>query len=289
MRTLSRYSFDWESLALRSSRATRPAEDYRLPWSPGVQRWSSRRTATIRSTAITSEAAKNAWDFANGTHFPVSAAREGIVTHVKVSSHSGCESAACVDLANYVVVDHGDGTSLDLPASRRRFARARRAMRSAGAPGATPRQCRIDRLVDRASSALSGQHGAHRRNASLRMRRRRQGLRRRRGGLVDILVQRQVPVDTGFIRRMGRPSAATGAWCSRFRRISKMPSDMRLVTIDRSTAKVVRSSTRRTADRARHRRSQMGRRDRSAINLGARFPELCRLLVKPLLQRPPRP
>jgi murein DD-endopeptidase MepM/ murein hydrolase activator NlpD len=54
---------------------------------------------------------KNAWDFANGAHFPVSVAREGVVTHLKMSSHSGCESSACVDLANYVVVDHGDGTS----------------------------------------------------------------------------------------------------------------------------------------------------------------------------------
>jgi murein DD-endopeptidase MepM/ murein hydrolase activator NlpD len=57
------------------------------------------------------DSGKNAWDFANGTHFPVSAARDGIVTHVKVSSHSGCETAACVDLANYVVIDHGDGTA----------------------------------------------------------------------------------------------------------------------------------------------------------------------------------
>ncbi len=54
---------------------------------------------------------KNAWDFANGTHFAVSAARDGLVTHVKVSSRSGCETAACVDLANYIVVDHGDGTA----------------------------------------------------------------------------------------------------------------------------------------------------------------------------------
>jgi murein DD-endopeptidase MepM/ murein hydrolase activator NlpD len=54
---------------------------------------------------------KNAWDFANGTHFPVSVARDGIVTHVKMSSHSGCDTSACVDYANYVVIDHGDGTT----------------------------------------------------------------------------------------------------------------------------------------------------------------------------------
>ena len=54
---------------------------------------------------------KNAWDFANGTHFAVSAARGGIVTHVKMSSHSGCETRGVRRLANYVVVDHGDGTA----------------------------------------------------------------------------------------------------------------------------------------------------------------------------------
>jgi len=54
---------------------------------------------------------KNAWDFANGTHFPVSVAREGVVTHLKMSSHAGCDTSACVDLANYVVIDHGDGTA----------------------------------------------------------------------------------------------------------------------------------------------------------------------------------
>jgi murein DD-endopeptidase MepM/ murein hydrolase activator NlpD len=54
---------------------------------------------------------RNAWDFANGTQFPVSAAREGVITHLKMSSNSGCDSAACVDYANYIVVDHGDGTA----------------------------------------------------------------------------------------------------------------------------------------------------------------------------------
>jgi murein DD-endopeptidase MepM/ murein hydrolase activator NlpD len=54
---------------------------------------------------------KNAWDFANGTQFPVSAAREGIVTHLKMSSDAGCDTSACVDYANYIVIDHGDGTA----------------------------------------------------------------------------------------------------------------------------------------------------------------------------------
>jgi murein DD-endopeptidase MepM/ murein hydrolase activator NlpD len=54
---------------------------------------------------------KNAWDFANGTQFFISAAREGVVTHLKMSSNAGCDSPACVDYANYIVVDHGDGTA----------------------------------------------------------------------------------------------------------------------------------------------------------------------------------
>jgi murein DD-endopeptidase MepM/ murein hydrolase activator NlpD len=28
-----------------------------------------------------------------------------------MSSHAGCDTSACVDLANYVVIDHGDGTA----------------------------------------------------------------------------------------------------------------------------------------------------------------------------------
>jgi murein DD-endopeptidase MepM/ murein hydrolase activator NlpD len=54
---------------------------------------------------------KNAWDFANGAQFPISAARDGIVTHLKMSSDAGCETPACVDYANYIVIDHGDGTA----------------------------------------------------------------------------------------------------------------------------------------------------------------------------------
>jgi murein DD-endopeptidase MepM/ murein hydrolase activator NlpD len=54
---------------------------------------------------------RNAWDFANGTNFPVSVARGGVVTHLKISSGAGCDTPACVDLANYVVIDHGDGSA----------------------------------------------------------------------------------------------------------------------------------------------------------------------------------
>jgi murein DD-endopeptidase MepM/ murein hydrolase activator NlpD len=83
---------------------------YRLPWPPGL---SMELTQDCNDSFYADHvgSGRNAWDFANGTHFQISAARDGIVTHVKMSSHAGCESASCVDLANYIVVDHGDGTA----------------------------------------------------------------------------------------------------------------------------------------------------------------------------------
>lgn len=54
-----------------------------------------------------------AWDFAtpDASDFPVVAARGGVLTHVKMSSDKGCEDQSCMDYANYIVIDHGDGTS----------------------------------------------------------------------------------------------------------------------------------------------------------------------------------
>ncbi len=96
------------SVALWS--ATAQAGAYRLPWAPGL---SMELTQDCNDSSYADHvgSGKNAWDFANGTHFGVSAAREGVVTHLKMSSHAGCQSAACVDFANYIVVDHGDGTA----------------------------------------------------------------------------------------------------------------------------------------------------------------------------------
>ena len=85
------------SLAVIASDAA--AEDYRLPWSPGLQ-VELTQDCNDSSYADHIGSGKNAWDFASGTHFAVLAARGGIVRHLKISSHSGCESAACVDLAN---------------------------------------------------------------------------------------------------------------------------------------------------------------------------------------------
>ncbi|HKQ68375.1 MAG TPA: M23 family metallopeptidase [Polyangiaceae bacterium] len=95
-------------VALTSSLAH--AGPYKLPWAPGL---AMELTQDCNDSFYADHvgSGKHAWDFANGSHFAVSAAREGVVTHLKASSHAGCETSACVDLANYVVVDHGDGTA----------------------------------------------------------------------------------------------------------------------------------------------------------------------------------
>src|SRR5215831_8312481 len=99
MRRLAISSFLVAFVLLTGSATAGP---YRLPWGPTL---AMELTQDCNDSFYGDhvDSGKNAWDFANGTHFAVSAAREGIVTHVKVSSNSGCETAACVDLANYIV------------------------------------------------------------------------------------------------------------------------------------------------------------------------------------------
>src|SRR5579859_3701776 len=63
------------------------AGQYRLPWAPGTP---MELTQDCNDSFFSDHvgSGKNAWDFANGGHFAVSAAREGIVTHLKMSSHA---------------------------------------------------------------------------------------------------------------------------------------------------------------------------------------------------------
>lgn len=86
------------------------AGPYRLPWAPTV---SMELTQDCNDSEYADHIGTGsfAWDFANGTHFAVRAARAGVVTHLKMSSRSGCNTIQCVDEANYIVVDHGDGTA----------------------------------------------------------------------------------------------------------------------------------------------------------------------------------
>jgi hypothetical protein len=96
--------------ALSARPAPARAGDYRLPWDSGT---TMQLTQDCNDACCSDHVGTDAyaWDFANGTQFPIVAAREGTVTHVKVSSNTGCGSSSCANDANYLVVDHGDGTS----------------------------------------------------------------------------------------------------------------------------------------------------------------------------------
>ncbi len=49
-------------------------------------------------------------DFSCETGDPIAASRSGKVLHVKEDSDEGCSDASCTDMANYVTIDHGDGS-----------------------------------------------------------------------------------------------------------------------------------------------------------------------------------
>ncbi|MCE7891806.1 MAG: M23 family peptidase, partial [Sorangiineae bacterium PRO1] len=82
---------------------------YKLPWKAGV---SMTLTQDCNDPCCNDHVGdhKYAWDFANGTAFTVAAARGGTITHLKINSTSGCGSSSCVNQANFIVIDHGDGT-----------------------------------------------------------------------------------------------------------------------------------------------------------------------------------
>lgn len=51
-----------------------------------------------------------ALDFAAPVGSPVVAARDGVVIASKADSNEGCADARCIALANFIIIDHGDGT-----------------------------------------------------------------------------------------------------------------------------------------------------------------------------------
>ena len=87
------------------------SDTYMLPWRPGV---SMSLTQDCDDACCNDHVGTDAyaWDFADGGSFDVLAARGGTVTHVKINSTSGCGSLSCENEANFIVVDHGDGTQL---------------------------------------------------------------------------------------------------------------------------------------------------------------------------------
>ncbi len=84
---------------------------FRLPWAPGLSMYLT-QDADDDCCADHVGANKYAFDLASwdGGAFDVVAPAAGTVVHVKMSSNSGCASSSCVNEANYLVIDHGDGT-----------------------------------------------------------------------------------------------------------------------------------------------------------------------------------
>jgi hypothetical protein len=87
------------------------APRFRLPWGAGASQYLT-QDANDACCSDHVGANKYAFDFAlpEGGAFDVVAPADGTLVHVKMSSTKGCGDASCVSDANYVVIDHGDGT-----------------------------------------------------------------------------------------------------------------------------------------------------------------------------------
>lgn len=84
-------------------------KSYKLPWRPGT---SMRLTQDCNDSCCSDHVGndKYAYDWANGASFQIVAARGGTITHLKDNSTTGCAESTCSEDANYIVIDHGDGT-----------------------------------------------------------------------------------------------------------------------------------------------------------------------------------
>ena len=101
-------------------------------------------------------------------------------------------------------------------------------------------------------------------------------LRRKRGGLVDVLVHAAISRRCRLRSTNGRrASAATGASRSPLSQNVEEPTDVRLVTIDRAATRRCSRSSRRNRYRRSASAVAAGRRLRSAINLGASLQKFC--------------
>lgn len=85
------------------------ADGYELPWRPST---TMRLTQDCDDSCCSDHVGndKYAYDWANGSSFQVVAARGGTITHLKINSTTGCGSSSCSGDANFIVIDHGDGT-----------------------------------------------------------------------------------------------------------------------------------------------------------------------------------
>ncbi len=85
------------------------AAGYHLPWRPST---TMRLTQDCDDSCCADHVGNDAYayDWADGGGFGVVAARGGTITHVKINSTTGCASSSCSGDANFIVIDHGDGT-----------------------------------------------------------------------------------------------------------------------------------------------------------------------------------
>jgi murein DD-endopeptidase MepM/ murein hydrolase activator NlpD len=90
------------------ARAATPQPIYHLPFPGGVV-WGV--IQGINSGRSHSGRAAFAWDFRMPTGSPIAAARAGTVWMLKQDQTDHCFDLSCPDWNNYIVIDHGDGTS----------------------------------------------------------------------------------------------------------------------------------------------------------------------------------
>lgn len=90
------------------ARAAAPPAIYHLPFPGGVV-WMV--IQGIHSGRSHEGRAAFAWDFRMPTGSPIAAARAGTVWMVRQDNTQNCRDLSCPEWNNYIVVDHGDGTS----------------------------------------------------------------------------------------------------------------------------------------------------------------------------------
>ena len=86
---------------------TQQADEHHIPFRAGQE---VRVTQGYHGYETHRDDASYAVDFACSEGTPVTASRSGVVWSVSDSSNTGCPEPDCVEDANYVIVDHGDGT-----------------------------------------------------------------------------------------------------------------------------------------------------------------------------------
>ncbi|MBS1117950.1 MAG: hypothetical protein H6Q90_178 [Deltaproteobacteria bacterium] len=85
------------------------SDTFRLPWKPAV---TMRLTQDCNDSCCGDHVGTDrySYDWSSGGEFTIVAARGGTISHLKINSTTGCGTSGCVNQANMIVIDHGDGT-----------------------------------------------------------------------------------------------------------------------------------------------------------------------------------